>query len=221
MDRCPVCGSTKMVPMEEYERDDRICRSCGQRFGPHRLRSFTGKRPVWVKLSGWIRRLLTYPMSHRFRRRNIHVGREVTIARGFRFLWGNMIVGDHVALQNTFCDDSATITIGPHSFFGHNVRLLTPYHDMECLDADRRRVVRCRPITIGKGVWIASNAMVLAGVTIGDGAVVGAGAVVTKDVPSMSFVGGNPAKIIRRIGATGTDDRSHDWVPQENQAEAQ
>lgn len=50
---------------------------------------------------------------------------------------------------------------------------------------------------IGNDVWIAFRAMILSGVTIGDGAVIGAGAVVAADVPPYAIVAGNPAKVIR------------------------
>ena len=53
-------------------------------------------------------------------------------------------------------------------------------------------------IVIGNDVWIGYEAVILAGVTIGDGAIVGARAVVTKDVPPYTIVGGVPAKLIRR-----------------------
>lgn len=53
-------------------------------------------------------------------------------------------------------------------------------------------------IVVGSDVWIGYEAVILAGVTIGDGAVVGARAVVTKDVPPYTIVGGVPAKPIRR-----------------------
>jgi acetyltransferase-like isoleucine patch superfamily enzyme len=52
-------------------------------------------------------------------------------------------------------------------------------------------------VTIGNDVWIGSRAIILANVTIGDGAVVGAGAIVTRDVPPYAIVAGNPAKLIR------------------------
>ena len=51
--------------------------------------------------------------------------------------------------------------------------------------------------TIGNDVWIGINAIIKAGITIGNGAVIGAGSVVTKNVPPYAIVAGNPAKIIR------------------------
>jgi carbonic anhydrase/acetyltransferase-like protein (isoleucine patch superfamily) len=54
-----------------------------------------------------------------------------------------------------------------------------------------------RLTTIGNDVWIGSRAILIDGVTIGDGAIVGAGAVVTKDVPPYAIVGGIPARIIK------------------------
>lgn len=53
------------------------------------------------------------------------------------------------------------------------------------------------PTVIGNDVWIGYRAMVLSGVTIGDGAVIGAGAVVASDVAAYSVVAGNPAQVVR------------------------
>ena len=55
------------------------------------------------------------------------------------------------------------------------------------------------PIVLGRNVWIGSNATILQGVTIGDNSVVAAGAVVTKDVPADTIVGGVPARVIKHI----------------------
>ena len=52
-------------------------------------------------------------------------------------------------------------------------------------------------VIIGNDVWVGSHSLILGGVRIGDGAVIGAGAVVTKDIPPYSIVGGVPAKVIR------------------------
>lgn len=54
-----------------------------------------------------------------------------------------------------------------------------------------------KPIYIGDDVWIGCHSLILKGVNIGDGAVIAAGSIVTKDVPSYSVVGGNPAKVIK------------------------
>lgn len=53
------------------------------------------------------------------------------------------------------------------------------------------------PVTVGDDVWIGSRVMILPGVKIGKGSIIGAGAVVTKDIPEYSIVGGVPAKLIR------------------------
>lgn len=53
-------------------------------------------------------------------------------------------------------------------------------------------------IVIGNDVWIGYEAVIMAGVTIGDGAIIGTRAVVTKDVPPYTIVGGVPAKPIRK-----------------------
>ena len=54
----------------------------------------------------------------------------------------------------------------------------------------------CSPVSIGKHCFIGARSIILKGVTIGDGAVVGAGSVVTKDIPDMAVVAGNPAKVV-------------------------
>ncbi len=55
------------------------------------------------------------------------------------------------------------------------------------------------PTTIKKGASIGSNATILCGVTVGEGAIVGAGSVVTKDVPPGTIVAGNPARVMRKL----------------------
>lgn len=59
--------------------------------------------------------------------------------------------------------------------------------------------VKSAPIKICNKVWIGFNAIILKGVTIGEGAIVAAGAVVTKDVPAWTVVAGNPATIVKKI----------------------
>lgn len=69
-------------------------------------------------------------------------------------------------------------------------------------DRDPKRVVDSwdnkGDIVIGNDVWIGYDAVIMQGVTIGDGAIIGTRAVVTKDVPPYSIVGGVPAKVIKK-----------------------
>lgn len=59
--------------------------------------------------------------------------------------------------------------------------------------------VAIAPVKISNKAWIGMRAIVLKGVTIGEGAIVGAGSVVTRDVPPWTIVGGNPARVIRAL----------------------
>lgn len=89
------------------------------------------------------------------------------------------------------------IVIGRHVTLGAAVHLLAENHVFH--DPDRPIVdqgVSRRGITIDDDVWIGNAAIVLDGVRVGRGAVVGAGAVVTRDVPSLAIVAGNPARIV-------------------------
>ena len=59
--------------------------------------------------------------------------------------------------------------------------------------------VKTKPITIKRDTWIGMNAMILKGVTVGEGAIVAAGSVVTKDVPPYTVVAGNPAVVVKNL----------------------
>lgn len=109
----------------------------------------------------------------------------------------NITIGKNVFI-NSGChfQDQGGITIGDGTLIGHNVVLATINHD---LDPKKERKNHYASIKIGKNVWIGSNATILPGVTIGNWAVVAAGAVVTKDIPDMTVVGGVPAKLIKTI----------------------
>lgn len=110
--------------------------------------------------------------------KNIHLGKNVFINADCKF------------------QDQGGITIGDDSLIGHNVVLATLNHEE---DPNKRENLIASPINIGKKVWIGSNATILPGVTVGDGAIIAAGAVVTKDVEAMTIVAGVPAKFIRKI----------------------
>lgn len=110
--------------------------------------------------------------------KNIHLGKNVFINAGCKF------------------QDQGGIFIGDNVLIGHNVVMATLNHNE---DVKKRGNLIPAPINIGNDVWIGSNATILSGVSVGDGAIIAAGAVVTKDVKAKTIVGGVPAKYIRDI----------------------
>lgn len=119
----------------------------------------------------------------------------------------NITIGeDFFSNFNCMLLDVAKITIGKGVMLGPNVTIATPIHPLLASE----RVIQdyptghhdleyAKPITIEDNVWIATNATVCCGVTIGKNSIVGAGAVVLSDVPENVLVGGVPAKIIRTL----------------------
>lgn len=88
------------------------------------------------------------------------------------------------------------ITIGDGVFIGPKCNLITINHDVA---PENRSATYGRPIVIEDNVWIGINSTILPGVRIGYGSIVGAQSVVTRDVPPMTIVAGNPARIIKKI----------------------
>jgi len=108
----------------------------------------------------------------------IRVGRNVFINHGCTFL------------------DLGGITIEDDVLIGPKVNIITEDHPLS--PADRKKL-GVKPILIKRNAWIGAAATILPGVTVGENAVVAAGALVNKDVPANSVVGGVPAKVIKYI----------------------
>ncbi len=128
----------------------------------------------------------------------------------------NIIVGEGCFINyNCTFLDVAPITMEDGVWIGANVTLATPGHPYlaeERLPAEYpdgfHNLEYASPITIKKGCWICSSVTICGGVTIGENSIVAAGAVVTRDVPPNSIVGGVPARVIRQIDE---DDRVGMW----------
>ena len=127
---------------------------------------------------------------------------KVTVNRGaiVQGSRGGVQLGEGVELNNfAIVNGAGGVTIGPYTLIGPHATIVSYEHEYR----DRARRIRDQPyiyapIAIGTDVWIGAHAVVLAGITVGDGAVVAAGAVVTRDVPAYTVVAGVPA---RPIGA--------------------
>ncbi len=103
----------------------------------------------------------------------------------------------HVFINHSFTAMSiGGIEFGDNVQIGPHVTIVTDNHDLE-----DRYVLKCRKVVIGNNVWIGACASIMPGVHVGDNAVIAGGAVVTKDVPANTIVGGNPAKVIKELDA--------------------
>jgi acetyltransferase-like isoleucine patch superfamily enzyme len=110
----------------------------------------------------------------------IFLRNDVIINRGCRFFVSNTFkdveirIGNNVAIAPDVCFFAA----------GHD------YSDLELPDL-------AKSIVVGDRVWIGGRAVILLGVTIGEGAAIGAGSVVTKDIPAWTVAAGNPARVLK------------------------
>lgn len=108
-------------------------------------------------------------------------------------------IGSGVFINHSLtCMSAGGITIEDDVQIGPNVTIVTTNHDF-----DDHYVLRCKGMRIGRNVWIGACASIMPGVTIGENAVVAGGAVVTKDVEANTVVGGNPARILKRLEPKG------------------
>lgn len=155
---------------------------------------------------GYIPLLFSAFLSRIYRARFSRVGKNVSFDPFGVYSYENINIGSSVNLgyRPVLIAGKSKIVIGNHVMFGpqvtirggnHRIDLLGRYMDM--IKNNEKRPEDDPGVVIEDDVWIGTRAIILAGVTIGRGAVVAAGSVVTKSVPAYAIVGGNPAKIIR------------------------
>lgn len=110
-----------------------------------------------------------------------------------------MIVGNRVHIASyAHINAGGGLSIGDNSGIAPYAKIFTVNHDLDSEEVFWHHSWKPgEPVMIGKDVWIGSAAIVLPGVSIGDGSIIGAGAVVAKDIPPYSLVVGNPAKVIK------------------------
>ncbi len=120
---------------------------------------------------------------------------------------GEILIGDHsrVGLGNTII---GPVHIGNHVHLAQNITVSGLNHSYK----DISQYIHQQPVSknlilIEENVWIGSNSIIVAGVTIHSHTVVAAGSVVTKNVPPYSVVAGNPAKVIKQY-----QFESNEWI---------
>lgn len=142
---------------------------------------------TWIPLH-WFRHLCFWLAG-------LNRGQGSTLHTGIRFYQphGITIGEDTIIGDRTFLDGRAPLTIGNHVDIASQVLIYNSQHDLAAPDFH----AISRPVTIHDYVFIGPRAIILPGVTVGEGSVIAAGAVVTKDVDPYTVVAGVPAKRIK------------------------
>ena len=126
-------------------------------------------------------------------------GSDINVEKGATFGSGR---GIRVGARSGLGIDSdlhGTITLGNDVMMGPRCTILTRNHQFDSVSVpmNQQGFAQDLPVVIEDDVWIGANVTITAGVRIGRGTVVAAGAVVTRDVPAFSVVGGVPARVLR------------------------
>jgi len=127
-------------------------------------------------------------------------GEKVYLEPNFRCDYGyNIHVGENF-FANFDCVilDVCEVRFGDHCMLGPGVHIYTATHPVNPFERIKGPEFG-KPVTIGHHAWIGGGAIINPGVTIGDNVIVASGAVITKDVPSNTIVGGNLARVIKEI----------------------
>lgn len=124
-------------------------------------------------------------------------GKNINIEKGAIFS-RKLVIGNNSGL-GVNCNAVGPITIGDNVMTGPNVTIFTQNHRHDRVDIpmNEQGYEEFKEVKIGNDVWIGANVIILPGITINDGAIIGAGAVITRDVPAYTIVGGNPAKVLK------------------------
>lgn len=142
------------------------------------------------------------PSSHLETRLLLEPDSKMVVNSGFNIGAGSyirLIEGGELVLNSGFFNEQVHLTCASKITIGTNCAIAKEViiRDFDAHVIEREGYKVAKEIVIGNHVWIGNRAMILKGVSVGDGAIIAAGAVVTKDVPAYTLVAGVPAKVIQ------------------------
>lgn len=123
----------------------------------------------------------------------------VTLCRPYNITpINNLVLGEHIYIgPEAWFSLRGKCRIGSGTIFGPRCKIHTSNHRYEGTMLPYDHIYTVKDVVIGENVWIGADVSIMPGVTIGEGAVIAACSCVTKDVPPMAVVGGNPMRIIK------------------------
>lgn len=127
---------------------------------------------------------------------DVYIGRYCMLRAGV----GSIHIGPKVSVGSfCFLRGSGGLEIGENSLLSQGVQIITANHVFKDQSVPIKfQGARYGKVNIGEDVWLGTNVVVLADVSIGDGSVIGAGSIVTKDIPKYSVAVGAPARVISK-----------------------
>ena len=159
-----------------------------------------------IKLGKWVK-LDDYVLLSGFGKGLLSIGdrsgigafSRVEISTSFNNIGSHIHIGNNVGIGAfAYLGGGGGLTIGDDCIIGQYLSCHPENHNYEQTDRlIREQGVTRKGIIIGKNCWIGSKVTILDGVTIGENCIIAAGAVVTKDMPSNSVIGGVPAKVLK------------------------
>lgn len=178
-----------------------------RRLIPHWLKRWLTKRYWdWYDARDFIAEVIGGIPSHALRLllyrhvARLHIGAHTSVHRGCRFYRSSGVyIGNHSIInRDVLLDGRMGLTIGCDVSISEGVMIFSLEHDPNSVTFENRGA----PVVINDRVFIGARAIILPGITLGEGAIAAAGSVVTHDVPPYIIVGGVPA---RPIGTRQTD----------------
>ena len=126
---------------------------------------------------------------------NVYVEPNIRVDYGYNIFVGENFFANFDCVILDICE----VRFGDNCLLGPSVHIYTATHPIDPNERNSGKEY-AKPIIFGDNVWIGGSSVINPGVKIGDNVVIASGSVVTKDVPNNVVVGGNPAKIIKKIG---------------------
>lgn len=152
---------------------------------------------IYSFIHSQIKSILRYRRTRKIRRIVKSCGKDLRV-NGPCIFSGEIKLGNNCNFNGMKILGEGSVTIGDNFHSGIECMIITQNHNYDngnAIPYDNTYIKK--NIMIGDNVWLSNRVSIVGNITIGEGAIIALGAVVTRDVPPLAIVGGNPAKVIK------------------------